>query len=159
MTKRLTKFPIFKKIDLIKEDSKSKKKKNMPNELTVKSWIARYKQNQRNTACELINLVIKSSGSKYVISQTIFESADLTDELIKMDQSNFSEDYPLKEAKKTIKFTNSFVHFWQLLIELCQNNIIFDEYLLPSISAWVIVFSRFFFLFYLLIVFPYVNYI
>src|SRR3990167_2132906 len=56
-------------------------------------------------------------------------------------------DYPLRpNNKKSGKFLENFTSFWECLVHNCRAKIIYDSYLMPSLNAWLVTFSRFAFL-------------
>lgn len=54
-----------------------------------------------------------------------------------------SLDYPIASKKKeSKKFRQSFSQFWQRLIRACSKEIIYDEFLIPHMTFWLVQFSR-----------------
>mmetsp|Transcript_22652 Transcript_22652/g.89615 ORF Transcript_22652/g.89615 Transcript_22652/m.89615 type:complete len:1215 (-) Transcript_22652:245-3889(-) len=114
----------------------------------VGEWVKRYQKKPALSTAELINLVIFASGSLRVISEDTFETADLTVLMQTFHTDTYLQsggDYPLKPGGSTKAGTlhaENYCEFWNFLILACKPTILYDEYLMPSLTAWLVMFSR-----------------
>ena len=110
-------------------------------------WLQRYKKVPSLATAELVNLVICASGSQKKVDEATFESADLTELMQTFHTDNYLKsggDYPLKPSSRPGALNrDNFCQFWAQLVTACKVPTILDEYLMPSLNAWLVMFSRY----------------
>lgn len=115
-------------------------------ERAVNTWVGKYQRAARTATTDLINMIIFCSGSKRTISEEQFETVELTDVMEQFHTERYLKsggDYPLKGTSKDSQtLSASYINFWDQLLNTCRTNIIYDSYLMPSINAWLVTFSR-----------------
>ncbi|KAJ8014700.1 hypothetical protein DPEC_G00018370 [Dallia pectoralis] len=104
----------------------------------VDEWLDSYKQDREAGILELINFVIQCCGCKGVVSREMFDSMQNA-EIISTLTKEFNEDsssYPLcSPGPQWRKFRAGLCEFVHVLVHSCQNSLLYDEYLFPSLLA------------------------
>ncbi|KAM9357284.1 cohesin subunit SA-3 [Symphorus nematophorus] len=104
----------------------------------VDEWLDSYKQSREAGLLVLINFIVQSCGCKGVVSREMFDSMQNA-EIISTLTKEFNEDsanYPLSTPGHQLKrFKAGLCEFARVLVRSCQNSLIYDEYLFPSLLA------------------------
>ncbi|KAE8285652.1 Cohesin subunit SA-1 SCC3-like protein 1 Stromal antigen 1 [Larimichthys crocea] len=104
----------------------------------VDEWLDSYKRSREAGLLVLINFIVRSCGCKGVVSREMFDSMQNA-EIISTLTREFNEDsvnYPLSIPGPQMKrFKAGLCEFVQVLVRSCQNSIIYDELLFPSLLA------------------------
>uniref|UniRef100_A0A3Q2DM62 STAG domain-containing protein n=1 Tax=Cyprinodon variegatus TaxID=28743 RepID=A0A3Q2DM62_CYPVA len=104
----------------------------------VEEWLSSYKQSQEAGLLVLINFIVQSCGCKGVVSREMFESMQNAEIICALTQE-FSEDsanYPLTTPGPQLKrFKAGLCEFVRVLVRLCRNSLVYDEFLFPSLLA------------------------
>uniref|UniRef100_A0A3P8RZA2 Cohesin subunit SA n=1 Tax=Amphiprion percula TaxID=161767 RepID=A0A3P8RZA2_AMPPE len=104
----------------------------------VDEWLDSYKQSREAGLLVLINFIVQSCGCKGVVTQEMFGSMENA-EIISTLTKEFDEDsvnYPLCTPVPQLKhFKASLCEFARVLVRSCQNSLIYDEYLFPSLLS------------------------
>uniref|UniRef100_A0A3Q1BJJ5 Cohesin subunit SA n=1 Tax=Amphiprion ocellaris TaxID=80972 RepID=A0A3Q1BJJ5_AMPOC len=104
----------------------------------VDEWLDSYKQSREAGLLVLINFIVQSCGCKGVVTQEMFGSMENA-EIISSLTKEFDEDsvnYPLCTPVPQLKhFKASLCEFARVLVRSCQNSLIYDEYLFPSLLS------------------------
>ncbi|XP_041652997.1 cohesin subunit SA-1 [Cheilinus undulatus] len=104
----------------------------------VDEWLDSYKQSREAGLLVLINFIVRSCGCKGVVSREMFDSMQNAD-IIRTLTKEFNEDsvaYPLcTPGPQLRRFKNSLSEFVRVLVCSCQNSLIYDEFLFPSLLA------------------------
>uniref|UniRef100_A0A3Q3W8Y8 Cohesin subunit SA n=1 Tax=Mola mola TaxID=94237 RepID=A0A3Q3W8Y8_MOLML len=103
----------------------------------VDEWLDSYKQSQKAGLLALINFILSFSRAG-VVSDEMFKSLQNA-EIISRLTKEFNEDsvsYPLSTTGLQLKrFKDALCEFARVLVRSCQNSLIYDEYLFPSLLA------------------------
>ncbi|XP_051810659.1 cohesin subunit SA-1 [Acanthochromis polyacanthus] len=104
----------------------------------VDEWLDSYKQSRKSGLLVLINFIVQSCGCKGVVSQEMLDSMQNA-EIISTLTKEFDEDsvnYPLCTPGAQLKrFKAGLCEFVRVLVRSCQNSLIYDEYLFPSLVS------------------------
>ncbi|XP_045885671.1 cohesin subunit SA-1 isoform X1 [Micropterus dolomieu] len=104
----------------------------------VDEWLDSYKRSREAGLLVLINFIVQSCGCKGVVSREMFDSMQNA-EIISTLTKEFNEDsvdYPLCSPGPQLKrFKAGLCEFARVLVRSCQNSLIYDEYLFPSLLA------------------------
>ncbi|KAM8909968.1 cohesin subunit SA-1 isoform 3-T7 [Spinachia spinachia] len=104
----------------------------------VDEWLDSYKQSREAGLLVLINFVVRSCGCKGVVSREMLDNMQNAEIIGKLTKE-FNEDsvnYPLCTPGPQLKrFKAGLCEFVRVLVRLCQNSLIYDEYLFPSLVA------------------------
>ncbi|XP_051929208.1 cohesin subunit SA-1 [Hippocampus zosterae] len=106
----------------------------------VDEWLDYYKQRREQGLLVLINFIIQCCGCQGVVSREMHDSMQNA-EIIATLTRQFNErssSYPLSGKSLSLKrFRASLCEFARILVRLCQNSIIYDDYLLPSLLSFL----------------------
>jgi cohesin complex subunit SA-1/2 len=118
-------------------------------QVLVENWIDSYKQNQDEALIDLINFLIRSCGCKGKLNKSIFKSKEYNDAINELidyfdtqtdDQATI--DYPIINSNVQFKrFKVNFIEFIQLIIQKCQHSILYDQFMLDNLIAFLICLS------------------
>ncbi|XP_044218839.1 cohesin subunit SA-1 [Thunnus albacares] len=104
----------------------------------VDEWLDSYKRSREAGLLVLINFIVQSCGCKGVVSREMLDSMENA-EIISTLTKEFNEDsvnYPLCTPGPQLKrFKAGLCEFARVLVRSCQNSLIYDEYLFPSLLA------------------------
>ncbi|XP_008293622.1 cohesin subunit SA-1 [Stegastes partitus] len=104
----------------------------------VDEWLDSYKQSREAGLLVLINFIVQSCGCKGVVSREMFDSMQNA-EIISTLTKEFNEDsvnYPLcTPGPQLRRLKDGLREFARVLVRSCQNSLIYDEYLFPSLLA------------------------
>ncbi|XP_069027301.1 cohesin subunit SA-1-like [Embiotoca jacksoni] len=104
----------------------------------VDEWLDSYKQSREAGQLVLINFIVQSCGCRGVVSREMLDSMQNA-EIIGTLTKEFNEDsvnYPLSTPGPQMRrFKASLCEFARVLVRSCQNSLIYDEYLFPSLLA------------------------
>ncbi|CAJ1058981.1 cohesin subunit SA-1 [Xyrichtys novacula] len=104
----------------------------------VDEWLDSYKRNREAGLLVLINFIVRSCGCKAVVTREMFDMMQNA-EIISTLTKEFNEDsvnYPLSTPGSQLKhFKAGLFEFARVLVRSCQNSLIYDEYLFPSLLA------------------------
>uniref|UniRef100_A0A7N4NJ40 Cohesin subunit SA n=1 Tax=Sarcophilus harrisii TaxID=9305 RepID=A0A7N4NJ40_SARHA len=103
----------------------------------VDDWIEAYKEDRDLALLDLINFFIQCSGCQGMVTAEMYQSLHSSDILKKMIEK-FDEDegYPLvKPGPHWKKFKANFCEFTAVLIQQCQYSILYDGYLMNTITS------------------------
>ncbi|XP_047441289.1 cohesin subunit SA-1 [Mugil cephalus] len=104
----------------------------------VDEWLDSYKQDREEGLLVLINFIVKSCGCGGVVSREMLDSMQNA-EIISTLTKEFNEDsvrYPLCAPGPQLRhFRAGLCEFARVLVRSCQNNLIYDEFLFPSLLA------------------------
>lgn len=110
----------------------------------INQWISDYKQEPTQAMLEMIQFFVDSCGCKNKITMEMFEQLEyfnIINELTKHFAEN-TGDYPLViNTAAYRRFKMNFIDFVEKMIDLCQNNIIYDGYFLDTLIVWLIGFT------------------
>ncbi|KAI8067787.1 STAG domain-containing protein [Gongronella butleri] len=112
----------------------------------VKDWVQQYTQDQSSALQDLINFVIRCTGCRMAVTKDAFESEDLTVDALQELQEELAKlevhEYPITSKAAVHKhFKPNLVRFFQVLIESCQHDILYDETLISTLQSWLITMS------------------
>uniref|UniRef100_A0A672GE70 Cohesin subunit SA n=1 Tax=Salarias fasciatus TaxID=181472 RepID=A0A672GE70_SALFA len=104
----------------------------------VDEWLDSYKRSREAGLLVLINFIVRSCGCRGVVSQEMFDSMENA-EIISTLTKEFNEDsvdYPLSTPGPQLRRLKAgLCEFVKVLVRSCQNSIVYDEYLFPSLLA------------------------
>ncbi|KAL7861045.1 hypothetical protein AOLI_G00173940 [Acnodon oligacanthus] len=106
----------------------------------VDDWLDDYKQNREGGLRELFNFVVQCCGCKGLVTREMFammQNADIIGHLTK----EFNEDsgsYPVVAGGSLgRRFREGLCEFVSLLVQRCQNSLLYDEFLFPALVAFL----------------------
>ncbi|XP_034037865.1 cohesin subunit SA-2 [Thalassophryne amazonica] len=104
----------------------------------VDEWLDSYKESHKEGLLVLINFIVQCCGCKGVVTREMFENLQNAD-IISTLTKEFNEDsvmYPLCTPGPQLKrFKAGLCEFARVLVRSCQNSLIYDEYLFPTLLA------------------------
>lgn len=104
----------------------------------VDEWFDTYKQSREAGLLVLVNFIVQACGCKGVVTREMFSSMQNAD-IISTLTKEFNEDsvnYPLSTPGPQLKrFKPSLCEFVRVLVRVCRNSLLYDEYLFPSLLA------------------------
>nr|XP_061793062.1 cohesin subunit SA-1-like [Nerophis lumbriciformis] len=106
--------------------------------LIIDDWLDYYKQSREPGFLVLINFIVQCCGCPGVVTEAMLDNmqnADIITTLTKkFDQSSAS--YPLSGTGASPKrFRAGLCEFARILVNSCQNSLIYDDYLFPSLLS------------------------
>uniref|UniRef100_A0A5F8GDL8 Cohesin subunit SA n=1 Tax=Monodelphis domestica TaxID=13616 RepID=A0A5F8GDL8_MONDO len=104
----------------------------------VDDWIEAYKEDRDLALLDLINFFIQCSGCQGMVTAEMYQSLHSSDILKKMIEKFDEEDegYPIvKPGPHWKKFKANFCEFTAVLIQQCQYSILYDGYLMNTITS------------------------
>uniref|UniRef100_A0A8C4SLH1 Cohesin subunit SA n=1 Tax=Erpetoichthys calabaricus TaxID=27687 RepID=A0A8C4SLH1_ERPCA len=108
--------------------------------VVVDDWIDRYKTERKLGLLELINFIIHCCGCKGVVTPELFkdlQNAQIINQLTKEFRKDLS-CYPLSmSTPEWKKFGANMSEFLSILVQRCQNNILYDEGLMDSVIPFL----------------------
>ncbi|XP_061642866.1 cohesin subunit SA-2 isoform X2 [Phyllopteryx taeniolatus] len=104
----------------------------------VEDWLDYYKQSREPGLLVLINFIVKCCGCQGVVSREMLDSmqnAEIIATLTRQfDQG--SARYPLSGIGSSLKrFRAGLCEFARILVRSCRSNLIYDDYLFPSLLS------------------------
>ncbi|KAG0166341.1 hypothetical protein DFQ28_010664 [Apophysomyces sp. BC1034] len=109
---------------------------------SLKTWVESYKSDKMFAVRTLINFVIRSSGCMMAVTADAFANEDvavqalqeLQDELAKLPH----HEYPIiSRSKKDKVLKRNLLNFFQMLIDQCQHEEIYDGTLIETLQSWL----------------------
>lgn len=83
----------------------------------------------------------QSSGNSGSISEEQFSESEIGEALAALVDETYQTaggEYPLiARGRDAKRFRASFADFWDKLVERCRDGLLFDEYLVPTLVAWL----------------------
>eukprot|EP00002_Diphylleia_rotans_P011178 TRINITY_DN2215_c0_g1_i3.p1 TRINITY_DN2215_c0_g1~~TRINITY_DN2215_c0_g1_i3.p1 ORF type:complete len:1042 (+),score=206.97 TRINITY_DN2215_c0_g1_i3:68-3193(+) len=110
----------------------------------VGSWLERYHSDALPALAELLNLVLRTCGSEFILqpAQLRSESAeDIANQLLEGGTEEFAAFILASKDKVHKRFISLFPQFWDVLIIQSQSSILHDSQFLPLLLAWIVPFS------------------
>ncbi|XP_046853053.1 cohesin subunit SA-1-like [Xenia sp. Carnegie-2017] len=107
----------------------------------IDDWIENYNKDRISAMVDLIQVVIQCCGCKGVVTEDMLEEDENVNAIRKLTEvfDEDSHEYPLIMSGGGYKrFKNNFCDFISLLIEQCQHNIVYDDYMLDKLITWLI---------------------
>ncbi|KAG2468786.1 STAG2 protein, partial [Polypterus senegalus] len=106
----------------------------------VDDWIDRYKTERKLGLLELINFIIHCCGCKGVVTPELFkdlQNAQIINQLTKEFKKD-SSCYPLSmSTPEWKKFGANMSEFLSILVQRCQNSILYDDGLMDSVIPFL----------------------
>ncbi|KAM9832908.1 cohesin subunit SA-1 isoform 1-T3 [Syngnathus typhle] len=107
----------------------------------VDEWLDYYKQTHKQGLLVLINFIVQCCGCQGVVSREMLDSmqnAEIIATLTRQFDRSLAS-YPLSGAGSSSKrFRAGLCKFASILVRLCQNSLIYDEYLFASLLSLLI---------------------
>jgi cohesin complex subunit SA-1/2 len=110
----------------------------------VSDWVQQFELSQTNAMTELVNFLLRSSGSDVIVdSQQIEDPDSFTDSLESLQeqmQQKEPTDYPLnvKRSKGNIKFKKNFLDFWsKLVLKLKSMDLLQETTCIQTLLQWL----------------------
>ncbi|XP_048885793.1 cohesin subunit SA-3 isoform X2 [Brienomyrus brachyistius] len=104
----------------------------------VDEWLESYKKDKEAGLVEFMNFIVQCCGCKGVVTREMLNSMQNA-EIISRLTKEFNEDstrYPLSSPGPAWRrFRAGLCEFLHLLVQRCQNSLLYDEYLFSSVLA------------------------
>ncbi|XP_076005196.1 cohesin subunit SA-1 [Genypterus blacodes] len=104
----------------------------------VDEWLDSYKESRKEGLLVLVNFIVQCCGCKGVVNREMLDNKQNA-EIISMLTQEFNEHsaiYPLCTPGPQLKrFKAGLCEFARVLVRSCQNSLIYDEFLFPSLLA------------------------
>ncbi|XP_044006084.1 cohesin subunit SA-2-like [Aphidius gifuensis] len=108
----------------------------------VDNWIKDYKSNREKGLLLLVQFIIDATSSKEQMTLEMLLTKSVNELIDHLDKNiSTSPNYPLSDLKD-IEFRKNLSRFIKNLVHKCQNDILFDEYLLDNIILFLVHLSR-----------------
>nr|ATL75365.1 cohesin subunit SA-2 [Diachasma muliebre] len=119
------------------------KSPSIDTQAVASEWIDCYKTDRSSATAELLEFFLNSAGSSLTITpEMLVDFNDITKEMILEACQDNPKVFPLTTKTSTWKtFTSNFLEFLRVLFLQCQNSIIYDGFLLESITHPLTFFS------------------
>ncbi|KAI8097408.1 uncharacterized protein BX664DRAFT_326308 [Halteromyces radiatus] len=113
---------------------------DIDNMVTV--WIQHYKDDKIPALQDLINYVIRSAGCRMAVTTEAFANENITVDALQELQEELAKlphhEYPIISKEKSHKnLKQNLLGFFELLIEQCQHELLYDGTLIETLQSWL----------------------